>query len=117
MSASEPPMRRFRRRTVRVRVDYAVDGEPRSEWATTLGAGGMFIETEEPTRAGARLKVRFALPGNERHEIEARVVWAMAGAAAGSSPARATGIGVEFTDPVAAARLAHELERWEPDGR
>ncbi|MBM4383943.1 MAG: PilZ domain-containing protein [Deltaproteobacteria bacterium] len=116
MSAAAPPRRRFRRRTVRVRVDYAIDSEQRSEWATTLGAGGMFIETEEPTRAGARFKACFALPGSEPHEIEARVVWVMAAGPPGIGPARAPGIGVEFTDPVAASRLAHELEDWEPTG-
>ena len=116
MSDAAPPKRRFRRRTVRVRVEYAIGDEQRSDWATTLGAGGMFIETEDPTRAGSRLKARFALPGGEFHEIEARVVWVMAGAEAGSSPARAPGVGIEFTDAVAASLLAHELEHWEPEG-
>jgi uncharacterized protein (TIGR02266 family) len=113
--SSASPNRRFRRRTVRVRVDYAVGGDRRSEWATTLGAGGMFIETEQPTRAGARTKLRFALPGGEPHEIEARVVWAMGAGAPDASPARTPGIGIEFTDAVASARLAHELERWEAE--
>lgn len=109
-----PPKRRFRRRTVRVRVDYRIGAELRSEWATTLGAGGMFIETEQPTVAGARLKARFQLPGGEApHEIEGRVVWTMGPGADAASPARTPGIGIEFTDAVATARLARELERSE----
>ncbi|HEU4427216.1 MAG TPA: PilZ domain-containing protein [Myxococcota bacterium] len=116
-ASSEPPRRRYRRRTVRVRVDYQVDGAQRCEWATTLGAGGMFIETEQPARNGARLKVRFRLSaGSEQHEIEARVAWSIGAAGPDESLARSPGMGIEFTDAVASAALARELERDEPTG-
>jgi uncharacterized protein (TIGR02266 family) len=112
--AQPPAKRRFRRRTLRVRVDYAVAGTQRCEWATTLGAGGMFIETEDSPPVGTRLKVRFCLPsGAAPHEIEARVAWAMESGSDGSL-APSPGMGIEFTDGVASAALARELER-EPD--
>jgi len=39
------PTRRFRRRTVRIEVDYqSPEGGLLREYATTLGAGGLFIE-------------------------------------------------------------------------
>lgn len=99
--------RRFRRRTVRILVDYQAAGPPCCEYATTLGAGGMFIESDEPLRSGTALKVRFRLPEAEAlHDIEARVAWCIAGDDAGVVP----GMGIEFTDAVAAARLARELE-------
>jgi uncharacterized protein (TIGR02266 family) len=99
--------RRFRRRTLRVLVEYLCDSGLCCEPATTLGAGGLFIETESPRREGTALKLRFRLPGSGiTHEIEGRVVWARsAGAAGGHAP----GMGIEFTDRSAAARLAREL--------
>jgi uncharacterized protein (TIGR02266 family) len=102
--------RRFRRRTVRVLVDYATDGEVRCEYATTLGAGGMFIESESPLPRGAQVKVRFRLPSaGTVHEIEARVAWTQE-ADAGSTRG-APGMGIEFTDAVATATLARSLEK------
>lgn len=120
MSApAEPPRRRqYRRRTVRVRVDYQVDGAMRSEWATTLGAGGMFIETEHPARNGARAKLRFRLSAQgAMHEIEGRVAWSIGAAAPDRGLARSPGMGIEFTDAVASAALARELEREESGAR
>ena len=106
-----PPMRRrFRRRTVRVLVDYAADGEVRCEYATTVGAGGMFIETETPLPPGTLLKVRFRLPdAGTVHEIEARVAWVQA--PDDTEVRRAPGMGIEFTDAVATSTLARSLER------
>jgi hypothetical protein len=53
--------------------------------------------------------MRFRLPGGSMtHEIEGRVVWRRRPGDPGSySP----GMGIEFTDPAAAAKLARELER------
>jgi uncharacterized protein (TIGR02266 family) len=111
-NAQVAPKRRFRRRTVRVRVDYDVDGAPHHDWATTLGAGGIFIETETPPPVGQRLKLKFRLPdGQVPHEIEGRVAWAMRASAAQGDPAPSPGMGIEFTDAVACAALARELER------
>ena len=106
-----PCKRRFRRRTVRVLVDYQVAGSVRCEYATTLGAGGMFVETEDPLPPGTQLKTRFRLPGREvLHEVQGRVAWTLP-AEAGSGANRVPGMGVEFVDAVAAATLARELER------
>ena len=110
-----PQLRRFRRRTVRLRVELHSAGGVREEWATTLGAGGLFLETEDPLRTGARIKLRFRLPGGVvLHELEARVAWVMASDAASGSPAPSAGMGVEFIDAAATAVLARELER-EPE--
>lgn len=101
------PRRRYRRRTVRVLVDYAAGGGPRSDLATTLGAGGLFIETDDPAAEGAPLKLRFSLPDSDRvHEIEGRVVWTRRPR---PGDFHAPGMGVEFTDRLARAKLAREL--------
>ena len=69
--------RKHRRRTVRILVDYSSPAGVQCEYATTLGAGGLFIESEEPLPRGTPLKVRFRLPGGEGvHEIDGNVgVW------------------------------------------
>lgn len=103
----EPPAtRRFRRRTVRIAVRFAVHDEEREATATTLGAGGLFVQTGRPLPRGTRLAVRFHLPGSDEiFALAARVVFAQEPSGSGSA-----GMGLEFTDAVAVARLAHALE-------
>jgi uncharacterized protein (TIGR02266 family) len=104
--------RRFRRRLVRVLVDFYAGGAPRCEYATTLGAGGLFIETDEPLAPGTLLRVRFRLPGGELlHAIEGRVNWQHRLEEAHAGDLRPSGMGIAFTDAAAAARLAVELEQ------
>jgi uncharacterized protein (TIGR02266 family) len=101
--------RRFRRRTVRVLVDCVTPDMILCEYATTLGAGGLFLETEQPLAAGTQLKLRFRLPGGSRiYELEGRVVWRQQ--AGGPGAARAPGVGIEFVDPAATAELGRELD-------
>ena len=78
MSVQRPRLRRrYRRRTVRVRVEYENEAGKRVDTATTLGAGGMFVSTDDPPHEHTRMRVRFQLhPGGALHELEARVVWA-----------------------------------------
>lgn len=105
---SRQPKRRYRRRTVRVMVDYLSDGGLASDPATTLGAGGLFIETEAPLPKGSRLKMRFHLPGSSHtHEIEGRVCWRKQPDDPGQ---HSSGMGIEFTDRNAMVLLARELE-------
>jgi len=104
----ERPKRRYRRRTVRVLVEYVSDAGLCVDPATTLGAGGLFIETDSPLFEHSVLKMRFRLPGGETtHEIEGHVVWRRHPRDPGSySP----GMGIEFTDRAAASGLARDLE-------
>jgi uncharacterized protein (TIGR02266 family) len=105
--------RRFRRRTVRVLVEYLSEAGLCCDTATTLGAGGLFIETDHPLPEGSEIKLAFQLPGSDtRNEIEGTVAWARhpSGNAVG-----AVGMGIEFSDPLAVARLARDLERLEDE--
>jgi Tfp pilus assembly protein PilZ len=113
MGASAPrPIRRHRRRTVRVEIELAGPFGARRALATTLGAGGLFVETDQPLDAGATLEVAFQLVGDTcPRRIAARVVWTLPPEEAG--PHRA-GMGLAFTDPAAVAALAHALERDDP---
>ena len=106
--AAGRPGRRYRRRTVRVLVEYVADTGLAADPATTLGAGGIFIETESPLAESSSLKMRFTLPGSETlHDIEGRVVWRRRPSDPGQ---HAPGMGIEFTDRNAATRLARELD-------
>jgi len=103
------PHRRARRRTVHVRVECTHAAGLRRENATTLGSGGLFVPTPEPLEEGSNVALRFRLPGgDDLHEIRGRVVWTREDEPPG---ANAGGMGIEFTDPAAAQRLASELER------
>jgi len=89
-------------------VEYVSDGGLACDPATTLGAGGLFIETESPLAEGTHLKMRFTLAGGTRtHEIEGRVVWSRRSTDRGS---HAPGMGIEFTDRQSTVNLARELE-------
>ena len=101
--------RRFRRRTLRVLVDCVAPDGVRCEYATTLGAGGLFLETEEPLAVGSHLELRFRLPGGQRlYRLAGRVIWRQEPGGPGAP--RAPGVGIEFLDPAATAELGHELD-------
>jgi Tfp pilus assembly protein PilZ len=90
-------------------VEYSSPRGLHRDPATTLGAGGLFIETESPLRERTPIKLCFQLPGAEtRHEIEGRVVWRSDGPDDGSTT---PGMGIEFTDRRASNQLARELEQ------
>lgn len=104
--------RRYRRQTLRIMVDYEWRGSLCCDYATTLGAGGMFLETEEPLAPGDLLKARFRLPsGEELHEIEGKVVWCRESADPGRAPTG--GAGIKFTDQEAISRVARDLQDYE----
>jgi uncharacterized protein (TIGR02266 family) len=110
---SHEDTRQYRRQTIRVLVDYRTSDGLHCDYATTLGAGGMFLQTQEALSKGDVLKLRFRLPGYEHlHELEGRVVWVRAGSREGE-PVAAPGAGVQFVDSTATAQLARELEDYE----
>ena len=107
MARSMKNSRRYRRQTVRIRVDYQGPEAAGCDHATTLGAGGLFIATEEPLPVGTRVKTRFRLADDSSlHEIEGVVVWIREQADARLQTA---GMAVRFEDALSMARLAREL--------
>ena len=106
--------RRFRRRTVRVLVDYYAEDGVRCEYATTLGAGGLFVETNAPSPPDSELELRFRLAdGRELHRIAGRVVWVRRSEGDVHAHAHAPGMGVQFTDSAGCSALARDLEGLE----
>ena len=105
--------RKHRRTTVRILVDYQARGGIHCDYATTLGAGGMFLQTEIEMARGEIVKVRFRIPGgDELHELEARVTWYHAARAESDGSVRSPGVGLQFTDQSLTATLARELEDY-----
>lgn len=102
--------RRHRRRTVRIRTLWrAADASGEGD-ATTLGGGGLFLRTPQPLPPATPIEVRFRLRADgESHHVRGRVVWCHTPGRSGGI-GRAAGMAVEFVDPVAAARVARELE-------
>ncbi len=106
--AAGRPKHRYRRRTVRISVEYLSDTGLHCERATTLGAGGLFIETDSPVAVGSLLKLRFQLSETgAHHEVEGRVVWSKG---IGNGDAGATGMGIEFLNRASDNTLAVELD-------
>jgi Tfp pilus assembly protein PilZ len=99
--------------TVRILVDYQALGGIHCDYATTLGAGGMFLETDLGLSRGEGVKLRFRIPGSEiRHELEARVTWQHAIKPESGKDLYTPGVGLQFTDPTLTAMLARELEDY-----
>lgn len=110
MERKKPIRRRFKRCTVRLLIDYWCEGRIGSDYATTLGAGGLFIESADPWDAGIELTVRFRLPGCDTvHVIPGRVAW-IHQPKLDPAGARAPGMAIEFTDNAGSATLARALE-------
>ena len=109
MGSSKDNARRHRRQTVRILVDYQSEQGTGCDYATPLGAGGLFIECDEPLRKGAHVKLRFRLPhSDDLHEFEGRVSWVRDGVTGDRT--LAPGMGVQFSDPTATGSLARELD-------
>lgn len=108
--------RKHRRMTVRILVDYQALGGIHCDYATTLGAGGMLLQSELELKRGDLVKVRFRIPGGEElFELEARVTWVHAGPHQDADSNRVPGVGLQFTDAAATANLARELEDYASD--
>ena len=103
--------RKHRRVTIRILVDYQARGGIHCDYATTLGAGGMFLETDLLLDRGECVKVRFRIPGGERlHELEARVTWNHPARVKPGDDVHTPGVGLQFNDADLTAKLARELE-------
>ena len=101
--------RRFRRQGLRVLVDYNCDGGVHCDYATSISAGGLFIETESRLPIEGVVKLRFRLSSeDDLHEIEGRVCWHNDNSSEG--PQQAPGFGIAFTSGDATERLSRVLE-------
>jgi len=105
--------RKHRRVTVRILVDYQAKGGIHCDYATTLGAGGMFLQTDLPLERNESVKLRFRIPGGETlHELEAKVTWAHPAHEDFAGNLRVAGVGLQFTGSGGRDDLAQELEDY-----
>ncbi len=100
--------RRFRRRTIRTLVEYTTETGIQCEPATTLGPGGLFIQTDTPVPKGSILKLRFRISDDlPVREIEGRVAWSKS--IADGNP-RTPGFGIEFLHRTGINTVAEDLK-------
>lgn len=90
-SIAQLERRRFERAPITAQVEYeltnASSGPSRvRKKIANISSGGLFINTDEPIRAGTRMVVRFELPNKHRVIAVSRVCYARKG----------RGLGVEF---------------------
>jgi uncharacterized protein (TIGR02266 family) len=111
----EPPRDRKTKTEQRVeillKVEYREPSELLSDYLTSLGGGGLFINTSFPFAIGDRLSFSISFPGLlEQHEFEGVVRWRRAPGP--DTPAEEAGLGVEFlvADAATRGRLAALLE-------
>ena len=101
--------RRFRRQGLRILVDYQCEGGVHCDYATSISAGGLFIETESALDVGGSIKLRFRLPkGDTLHELEGRICWCNDNT--GDGPTQAPGFGIQFAGGDNADALVRELD-------
>ncbi len=94
--------RKYPRALVRALVDYESANTYLYDYSSTLGEGGIFIETEKPLSVGSTLTLRFTLPGIDRvFQIAGNVVWIREKGKSQDPDwpkALSSGMGIEFTD-------------------
>lgn len=86
--------RRYLRKDVVVPVRFEYESELRSCLTTTLGEGGLYIQTLLPPPIGARVRLEFELPGFGLIQVTGEVRHSLENTY-GSLPA---GFGVQFLD-------------------
>ena len=93
---------RDRRTGERITVDWPVDyGDQETylfSYISDISSMGIFIQTQQPSPAGTRLKMCFSPPGQPKLELSGKVVWINPPVQPEPTPDRQPGMGVQFID-------------------
>ncbi len=107
-------VRASERTTLEVRVDFELDDMTYTGVTRNISAGGVFVATEDLPPVGARINLKFALPGNDRPlTVQTEVRWIRPRRQPQTSPGgedAPAGMGLQFLNPSAADAAA--LERF-----
>lgn len=86
-----------KRIAVNILVDYQAKGNYLFDFCTDLGAGGVFIATEQPQNLGEELQLSFTIPDSKKTlTLKGKVVWIQPKVSA--KPEIQAGIGVQFIE-------------------
>lgn len=94
--ASGVKERGYPRATLRVPVQYGVEGYTSEGKSLTISMGGIFIETKILMPIHEEIRLKFTLPGYGPIELKGEVVWRVAKPV--SKRFKNTGFAVRFTD-------------------
>lgn len=93
---------RDRRTGERITVDWPIDyGHQETylfSYISDISTMGIFIQTQQPSPAGTRLRMRFSPPGQAKMELSGKVVWINPPTDTDPTPDRQPGMGVQFID-------------------
>lgn len=91
-----PEKRKGARAPIEIRVEYRTVGSFLSDWVVNISRGGMFINTENPLKIGANVRLVFSLPGMPfMFDVNAQVKWSQTEP---SDRQELPGMGVEFVE-------------------
>jgi uncharacterized protein (TIGR02266 family) len=91
-----PEKRQGARAPIEIRVEYRTVGSFLSDWVVNISKGGMFINTENPLKVGAHVRLVFSLPGMPfMFDVNAEVKWSQTEP---SERQEFPGMGVEFVE-------------------
>lgn len=103
-------LRGSERADLEVRVDFVLDDMTYAGVTRNISAGGLFVATGDLPRIGARINLKFTLPGSDRQlAIETEVRWTRPGSSTIGAEASA-GMGLQFLAP--SADDVAELEKF-----
>lgn len=100
------------RADLEMRVDLRIDDDSFVGVSGNIGAGGLFVMTDQPCQAGQRVALEFALPERDRPiAVAAEVRWTRQERSADGA-GRSSGMGLRFVDlPVGAFILIQDFLR------
>ena len=94
-------MRASDRAPLQVKVDFQVNDMTCTGVTRNISAGGLFVATDELPRVGARINLRFSLPGTGRElAVQTEVRWVREKKSPPDENAPA-GMGLQFLNPSA----------------
>ncbi|HLK90468.1 MAG TPA: TIGR02266 family protein [Polyangia bacterium] len=94
-------LRGSERTDLEVKVDFELDDMTYAGVTRNISAGGVFVATDNLPRVGARINLKFALPGSDRRlAVQTEVRWTRPESTAIGAEATA-GMGLQFLNPSA----------------
>lgn len=98
---------------IQLLVDYRADGHYLFDFCRDLGAGGVFIQTEQPLPQGSHVDLTFTIPDSkETLSAKGKVIWVQAAGAQRDEASPGMGVQFENFGPEQRRILEQFVERF-----